>query len=475
MRNIKYNIIILFSIFVSSTVFAQMSGYKIGIDPGHGGSDPGALGVNGSALPDEADIVLNVGKEIQKKFQNLGAAVVMTRTTDVALTLTYRRNLMNQQNPDAYVSVHENSFTSSSANGTETFRHTNNGGANSQSLATKVQAKMVADMGFTNRGVKNANFTAISTNASIPAALTEGCFLSNQTEWNYITKASNQLCHANAIKNGILDYLGLNNLIDNNCNSTSPPNSNSGNVAPLGSLYDVTSELSSAYSARKAFDGTTGTRWNSNGVENFNYFIIQLNQYYSINKFVVKHASSAGLSSNLNTERFRILYWNGTGWSQSVNYNNSSKLGITTFNASVSSAKWIALVIDDPTFTSDKYARIPEFEIYGTANGNRLANNNNEAPNMLNFNTSTELNISVSAEPNITATGKVQFVINAANDEQVSVIIRNVAGQLVRRITNISGNTSVTTNLSNLPSGVYFYNLETNGKAFSKAKKLLVQ
>jgi len=232
MKNIKYSIIFFVTVFISSATFAQMSGIKIGIDPGHGGSDPGALGYNGSVWPDEADIVLAVSKEIQQKFQNLGANVVMTRTTDQYFSLTYRRNLMNQQNPDAYVSVHENSFTSSSANGTETFRHTSNGGSNSISLATKVQAKMVDDMGFRDRGVKYAYFTAISVNSSIPAALTEGCFLSNPTEWNYITQSSNQICHANAIKNGILHYLNFDYLIDLNCNPVSIPTAAPSLISP---------------------------------------------------------------------------------------------------------------------------------------------------------------------------------------------------------------------------------------------------
>lgn len=461
---------------MNNLTFAQMSGYKIGIDPGHGGSDPGALGFNGASLPDEADIVLTVSKEIQKKFQNLGATVVMTRTTDEALSLTFRRNLMNQQNPDAYVSVHENSFTSSSANGTETFRHSD-AGSNSQNLATKVQAKMIEDMGFTNRGVKNARFTAISVNTSIPAALTEGCFLSNQNEWNYITQNSNQICHANAIKNGILDYLGLNSLIDLNCNGTTNPSpGNSGNIAPLGSVWDVSTELNSSYSAKKAFDGTTNSRWNSNGVEDFNYFVVQLDKDYAVNKFVVKHASTVpGLSSNLNTRKYRIWYWNGSGWVESVNFSNSSKLGTTSHNVSVPITKWVALLIDDPTSTSDKYARIPEFEIYGTPVNGRLSNNTGKAPGLLSFDNSNLSNVSISVNPNIVTNGKAQFQASNLNDDDATLFIKNVNGQLFKSININDDHSAIQLDLNSLPSGIYFYYLETSLGAASKVKKLLIQ
>lgn len=474
MTFIKYIVItILFGFSVSQLAFAQLSGVKIGIDPGHGGTDPGALGFNGAATPDEADIVLTVGKELQKKFKNLGATVVMTRTTDVYQTLSYRANLMNQQNPDAYVSIHENSFTSSSAHGTETWTD-RLAGSNSKSLAAKIQTRMVADMGFRDRGTKNMGLTAVRVKASIPAALTEGCFLSNPTEWNYITKNSNQICHANAIKNGVLDYLGYSNLVDLNCTTNNPPITNSDNVAPLGSLFEFTTELSNSYAATKAFDGTTSTRWNSNGADNFNYFIVELDRDYAVNKFVVKHASTAGLSSNLNTQEYRIIYWTGFEWTKIIDYTNSAKQGTTSHNVSIPITKWVALVVDNPTFTSDKYARIPEFEIHGKPVNARLSSNNH-APEMPNFNTNIGLNASVHAHPNVVTNGIVQFVMDKVNDEQASIFIKNAAGQIVKHISTSNGNTALQVDLSNLSKGIYFYHLQTGNHTISEVKKLLIQ
>lgn len=255
-----------------------------------------------------------------------------------------------------------------------------------------------------------------------------------------------------------------------------PEPSNSGNIAPSGSLFDVTTELNGAYGASKAFDGNTGTRWNSNGVDNFNYFVIQLDKDYAVNKFIVKHASSAGLSANLNTERYRIFYWNGSGWAETVNYNNTSKLGTTTHNVSVPITKWVALVVDDPTFTTDKYARIPEFEIYGTPVNGRFSNNNNQEPGILSLNNLNHLSASVNAHPNIITNGKVRFQVSnlSHQDQDTEIVINNATGKLIKKI-GIINESSIKADLSNLPAGIYFYHLESKSGIISEVNKLLKQ
>ena len=65
----------------------ELSGRKVVIDPGHGGSDPGALGYNGSAWPDEADFNLTVSLKVRDLLQAAGCSVVMTRSTDVAVAV----------------------------------------------------------------------------------------------------------------------------------------------------------------------------------------------------------------------------------------------------------------------------------------------------------------------------------------------------------------------------------------------------
>ena len=108
-------------VLLAACAHAQFAGRKFVIDPGHGGSDPGAVGIDGGATPNEEDFVLDVSLRLRTLLQNAGAAVVMTRTTDTTVSLTARRDLTNAEDPDAFLSIHCNSFGDSSAHGTETF------------------------------------------------------------------------------------------------------------------------------------------------------------------------------------------------------------------------------------------------------------------------------------------------------------------------------------------------------------------
>ena len=144
-------------VLLSVTASAQFSGRKFVLDPGHGGSDPGAVGIDGGVAPNEEDFVLDVALRLRTLLQNAGATVVMTRTTDTTVSLTARRDLTNAEDPDAFLSIHCNSFGDPIPHGTETFWWTS-GNASDQALAGDVQSRMVAAFALTNRGVKQGNF-----------------------------------------------------------------------------------------------------------------------------------------------------------------------------------------------------------------------------------------------------------------------------------------------------------------------------
>ncbi len=116
---------------------AALTGKKICVDPGHGGSDPGALGVNGSAYPDEADIVLDIDLRFRTLLQNDGASVLMTRDNDTTVSLANRVDQANSWGATIFLSTHLNSADAESANGTETYAYQS--GTTSASLAQKVQ------------------------------------------------------------------------------------------------------------------------------------------------------------------------------------------------------------------------------------------------------------------------------------------------------------------------------------------------
>jgi N-acetylmuramoyl-L-alanine amidase len=183
---------------------AQLSGKKIGIDPGHGGSDPGAVGWDGPGYPDEKDFNLAVGLKYRTKLQNAGAIVEMTRTSDIYVSLVARVEKMNNFQPHHYVSIHCNSHSDPSANGTETYWHTL-GYPTDQLLATKIQSRLVQFLGRRDRGVKQADFIVLTANS--PAALAELLFISNQIEFNIINSESGQENAATGLYYGSFDFV----------------------------------------------------------------------------------------------------------------------------------------------------------------------------------------------------------------------------------------------------------------------------
>lgn len=194
---------------VANAPAPELSGRKVVIDPGHGGSDPGAVGYDGSAKPNEADFNLAVGLKLRTLLQNAGCTVVMTRTTDTTVDLYARRDLVNAENPHASLCIHCNSATAS-AQGTETYwclDNCNGDAAADQDLATKVQNRLVQFLGRPNRGVKRANFVMCSP--SPPSCLGEMLFVSNQEEFNIINSTAGQDNAARAFLYATLDRVGV--------------------------------------------------------------------------------------------------------------------------------------------------------------------------------------------------------------------------------------------------------------------------
>ncbi len=155
---------------------------KFALDAGHGGSDPGALG-NGLR---ETDINLDVCLRLQSLMQldtqtpSMGGEwdLLMTRTSDTFVSLTQRASAANAFSATTFMSVHMNSFSAASANGTETFCFTGQSGNTGGAFRNRLQVEALAAWGLTDRGVKEANFSVLR-NTAMPAALVEGGFITN--------------------------------------------------------------------------------------------------------------------------------------------------------------------------------------------------------------------------------------------------------------------------------------------------------
>lgn len=194
------------------------------IDPGHGGSDAGAV----NRLGTEARYNLSVARLLKSKLSAFGFNVIMTRESDIYLTLKQRVAVANRYPNAIFISIHFNSSTRSAAKGIETFTLSPVGVAHYGSrlkssdyktlsgnhqdsaniaLATAIhgQIKELLKGYVPDRGIKRARFSVLS-GIKHPAILIEGGFMSNASEALLIEKKEYQNTVAKAIFDGVLRY-----------------------------------------------------------------------------------------------------------------------------------------------------------------------------------------------------------------------------------------------------------------------------
>ncbi|AZR73405.1 hypothetical protein BBF96_08425 [Anoxybacter fermentans] len=178
-----------------------LEGKIIVIDPGHGGSDPGAVGPGGLF---EKDVTLDIGLKVRKLLRDSGATVIMTRDKDVYPTLGERVDLANQLNADIFVSIHCNSFVGIDPGGTETFiSPTNKSG--SLKLANAIQNNLVKTINLFDRGVKSDEFYVLN-HTTMPAVLVEVAFISKKEEATLLADPEFRKKAALGIYEGVMAY-----------------------------------------------------------------------------------------------------------------------------------------------------------------------------------------------------------------------------------------------------------------------------
>jgi N-acetylmuramoyl-L-alanine amidase len=215
---------------------------RVVLDPGHGGKDPGAVGVGGLL---EKDIVLMVAKKVARKITTeLGIEVLLTRKRDVYLRLEERTAIANTEQGDLFISIHANSAESPKASGVETYYLDLAGNESEMKIAAKENATAAQKIGdlqdilsslmnnskknesaqlaglvqtnlykglskdFTNvhnHGVKKAPFIVL-IGAQMPSILTEIAFISNPAEAKRLLTDQYLEAIADNITNGVVDY-----------------------------------------------------------------------------------------------------------------------------------------------------------------------------------------------------------------------------------------------------------------------------
>ena len=179
--------------------------FKVVIDPGHGGPDPGAVGIGGLR---ETDVVLDVCLQIARLLQARGVQVLMTRTSEVDVDLPPRVALANSSGADLFVSVHANALSMArpDVNGIETFFF-EGAGPPSRRLAVALQEQMVAiSPGTPDRGVRTGRYFVIRRTV-MPSALVEMGFLTGEIDSRRLSDANFRRRMALALSAGILNAL----------------------------------------------------------------------------------------------------------------------------------------------------------------------------------------------------------------------------------------------------------------------------
>lgn len=178
---------------------SSLSEATIVLDPGHGGSDTGALSMTGQP---EKWYTLEVAKRVERLLQARGARVVMTRSSDKTVPLAARPEIANSSSANLFVSFH---FDSSDENNVASgytcyFYHS----GDSKHLAESVNQQM-KNLPLSSRGVEFGNFLVIRDN-SVPAILIEGGYINTKKDFNQIQKPAYQKKLAKDVVDGIANY-----------------------------------------------------------------------------------------------------------------------------------------------------------------------------------------------------------------------------------------------------------------------------
>ncbi len=192
----------------------EQSGKVIVIDPGHGGYDPGKVGISGYY---EKDINLQVSHKLKSCLERSGHGVVLTREIDEDLDgipdkfhkgadMRARKDIIVQSKPDVVVSVHQNAFSDAKIKGAQVFYY--NDKSPSKLLAQYVQDSVRDEVDPSNtRQIKNSDSYFLLKCTNIPSIIIECGFLTNPEEERMLRSDEYQDKVANAICKGINEFL----------------------------------------------------------------------------------------------------------------------------------------------------------------------------------------------------------------------------------------------------------------------------
>src|SRR5690625_4677584 len=177
----------------------SLEGLTIVLDPGHGGKDPGSIGLDGVQ---EKELIMTISEKVAQQLRTAGADVVFTRTGDYFISLEQRVGISHDHHADAFISLHYNAFPVITVQGINTYFYSN--GANHE-LASEIQSALAKNVAMQDRGTGQADFHVLRENNNL-AALIELGFITNPDDLLTIQTADYQNGVANGITNGLINY-----------------------------------------------------------------------------------------------------------------------------------------------------------------------------------------------------------------------------------------------------------------------------
>lgn len=288
------NLVLLLILFLTPTLKAQNNTFKVVIDAGHGGHDPGATYYGFKEKEIALNITLLAGGLLEK---NKDIKVIYTRKKDVFLGLRERADIANKASADLFVSIHANAAANTSAYGTETFvlgLHKSQANFEvvkkenqviylednyeekygdfdpsspesligltlmqeeyldqSIELASYIQNNFTKRLKRRDRSVKQAGFWVLH-NTFMPSVLVETGFISNRKEGNYLNSKKGQQEMATSIAQAITEYYNSVKTSYNGSNTNVSESVASSDAVPIVDIYeDILFKVQIAASSKK--------------------------------------------------------------------------------------------------------------------------------------------------------------------------------------------------------------------------------
>ena len=185
------------------------------IDPGHGGSDPGAIGRFDDGELFESYCTLDISLKLQKILEKNGIKTYMTRTEDEFVGLVERANYANEINAALFTCVHINASTIEEAHGSQVYYYTSENdpetknvyGVTSKEYAKNVLDGIIKSAKRYNRGIADGSKFVVMHRTIMPAVLVECAFITNEEEYNLLKTEAFRQKLAEGIAEGVINTL----------------------------------------------------------------------------------------------------------------------------------------------------------------------------------------------------------------------------------------------------------------------------